>query len=134
MVAADVMTSAPATADARASVRAVMKQLTDLDIRHLPIVGQGRLIGIVSDRDLPDVTSLLKTVGASQVDRLLSSPIAEVMSTDVLSVDPETELGEVVALMLEHRIGALPVVSRRTDEVVGIVSYIDVLRAAKERL
>ena len=54
------------------------------------------------------------------------------MSAGVVSVDPETEVGEVVDLMIEHRIGAVPVVARGTDEIVGIVSYVDVLRASKE--
>lgn len=132
MNASDIMTNRPATADVRASVRSVMRQLMELDIRHLPIVDDGELVGIVSDRDLRDVTSLLVTEGATTVERVLNGPIADVMSADVLSVDPEADVREIADLMIEHRIGAVPVVSPGTDELVGIVSYVDVLRAAKD--
>jgi acetoin utilization protein AcuB len=56
------------------------------------------------------------------------------MSTDVLSVDPETDVGEVVDLMIEHRVGAVPVVDADSEELVGIVSYMDVLRASRDLL
>jgi len=132
MVVSEVMTEKPATADARSSVRAVMRKLIELDVRHLPIVEEGQLVGIISDRDLRDVTARLVAEGESRAEALLDRPIADVMSGDVLSVDPETELDEVVDLMLEHRGGALPVVSPGTDDLVGIVSYVDVLRVARD--
>ena len=56
------------------------------------------------------------------------------MSSDVIYVEPETDLSEVVALLLEHKIGAIPVVQPDTRAVVGIVSYIDVLRAVQDAL
>jgi acetoin utilization protein AcuB len=54
------------------------------------------------------------------------------MTTDVISVNPETELEEVVDLMIEHKIGAVPVVEADSSKLVGIVSYIDALRAARD--
>ncbi len=50
------------------------------------------------------------------------------MSSDVNSVEPDTEVGSVIALLLGHKIGALPVVETGTREVLGIISYVDVLR------
>lgn len=44
------------------------------------------------------------------------------------SVEPDTEVGSVIALLLGHKIGALPVVETGTREVLGIISYVDVLR------
>lgn len=111
-----------------------MRRLIDLDVRHLPIVNDGELVGIISDRDLRDVTSRLVAEGETEINRVLDRPISDLMSADVLSVDPETELEEVVDLMIEHRVGALPVVSPGTDELVGIVSYVDVLRAARDNM
>jgi acetoin utilization protein AcuB len=52
----------------------------------------------------------------------------------VICVEPETALGDVVELLLEHKVGALPVVRPDTREVIGIVSYIDVLRALRDRI
>jgi CBS domain-containing protein len=134
MVVSEVMTARPSTADVRSSVRTVMKRLSELDVRHLPIVDDGELVGIISDRDLRDVMNQLVTEGAGRADQILNGPIADIMSADVISVDPETELNDVVDLMIEHRIGALPVTTPGTDELVGIISYVDVLRAAKEEL
>jgi CBS domain-containing protein len=59
--------------------------------------------------------------------------VLRVMSTDVVSVDPETAVGEIIAAMIEARIGAVPVVDPATQEVIGIVSYVDVLRAVQAR-
>lgn len=134
MLVADIMTSKPATVDVRTTVRAAMHRLHELDVRHLPIVEGGELVGIVSDRDLRDVTARLVMEGQTDLRRLLDAPIGDVMSADVLSVDSETELEEVVDLMIEHRVGAVPVVAPGTDELVGIVSYVDVLRAARDSL
>lgn len=127
------MTPNPATAEAATSVRAVMRRLIDLDVRHIPIVDDGALVGIVSDRDLREVTSRLVAEGETRLDRVLDRPVADIMSADVVSVNPETDLEEVVDLMIEHKVGALPVVSPG-DELVGIVSYVDVLRAARDSI
>jgi len=118
------------TVSVDASIRSVMRKLFELDVRHLPVTDDGSLAGIVSDRDLRDVVSRLVSEGAPE-GSLLDRPIADVMSTDVLSVDPETDVDEVIDLMVEHRIGALPVLTPGTDDLVGIVSYVDVLRAAR---
>ncbi|HVW28048.1 MAG TPA: CBS domain-containing protein [Polyangiaceae bacterium] len=127
------MTPKPETADVASSIRAAMEKLLELDVRHLPIVDHGQLVGIVSDRDLREVTSRLLREGVTSTGPSLSTPIGAVMSSDVLSVDPETDLAEACDLMIEHRVGALPVVVTGTDELVGIVSYVDLLRAARER-
>jgi acetoin utilization protein AcuB len=54
------------------------------------------------------------------------------MRADVIFVEAEADLGEVVDLMLESKVGAIPVVRPETREVVGIVSYIDVLRGVRD--
>jgi acetoin utilization protein AcuB len=128
------MTQEPATIDVRASIRAAMRKLQELDVRHLPVVEDGSLAGIVSDRDLREVTSRLLAEGTPDVARVLNAPVGDLMSSDVLSVDPETELDDVIDLMIEHRVGAVPVVAPGTEDLVGIVSYVDILRAAKESL
>jgi len=61
-----------------------------------------------------------------------SATVAEaldLMQPDVICVEPETDLGDVVELLIEHKIGAVPVVEPDTQAIVGIISYIDVLRA-----
>jgi len=58
--------------------------------------------------------------------------LREVMQTDVISVNAEADVGEVIEVMLDHKVGAVPVVDPGAEHLVGIVSYEDVLRAAQE--
>ncbi len=136
MVVAEIMTKNPITADASSSVKDVISSLFELDVRHLPIVDGSELVGIVSDRDLRGflAPALAELEKPEDVSAKLTQPISAIMNSDVLSVSPETELSEVVDMMLDHRIGAVPVVDSESDELVGIVSYMDVLRAAQDSL
>jgi acetoin utilization protein AcuB len=63
---------------------------------------------------------------------VLDASIASLMSSDLLSVSPETDVTEVVDLMIEHRVGAIPVVGDEGDDLLGIISYVDILRAARD--
>jgi acetoin utilization protein AcuB len=130
------MTLNPVTLTPKASIAEAWDLMRELEIRHVPVVEGGALVGMVSDRDLLrfDVERLLMADGAEALRRELGSPVAKVMSSDVIFVNLETELSEIVELLLEHRVGALPVVQPDTLGVVGIVSYIDVLRALRDSL
>ena len=91
---------------------------------------------MLSDRDLAylNVGAMLTDQGADAVRRELATPVIKVMRPDVIWVEPETDLSDVIELLLEHKIGAVPVIRPDTQAVVGIVSYIDVLRAVQEEL
>jgi CBS-domain-containing membrane protein len=56
------------------------------------------------------------------------------MSADVVATEPDTEMSELIAMLLEHKVGALPVILPGTRQIVGIVSYIDVLQAVRDAL
>lgn len=100
-------------------------------IRHLPVVdGDGRLCGIVTDRDLrhhlfePEV---FRAIGTEPVERLLSTvSVSQVMSSPVTSIDARAGLDEVARVMREEGLGSLPVVEG--DRLVGIVTETDLLR------
>jgi acetoin utilization protein AcuB len=130
------MTPNPVTVSPRATVAEVWDLMRELEIRHVPVVEDGALVGMLSDRDLArlDVARLLTAEGADALRRELATPVIEVMSSDVIFVDLETELSDVVGLLIEHRVGAIPVVRPDTRDVVGIVSYVDVLRAVQDLL
>ena len=135
MVVSEVMTAQPVTAEVTNTVRDALRLLRQLDARHLPVIDDGRLAGIVSDRDLREITApVLEGLGGERSNRLLSQPLSQVMASDVVSVNEETELEEVIDLMIEHRVGAVPVVDAATRELLGIVSYVDILRAARPKL
>jgi acetoin utilization protein AcuB len=134
MEARDAMTPNPVTVTPRATLGEVWDLMREADIRHVPVVDAGTLVGMLSDRNLGslDVAGVLTTEGADALRRRLATPVVTVMSSDVLSVGEEDDLAEVIDLMLEHKVGAIPVVRSGTQELVGIVSYIDVLRAVRE--
>ncbi|HXJ81976.1 MAG TPA: CBS domain-containing protein [Candidatus Methylomirabilis sp.] len=136
MTARELMTPDPVTTTPDAHIAEVWDLIRELEIRHVPVVQRGTLVGMLSDRDLGDLnmTRMLTVEGAEGLRQELATPIVNVMSSDVICVEPETELADVVELLLEHKIGALPVVRPDTRELIGIVSYIDVLRGLRDRL
>jgi acetoin utilization protein AcuB len=131
MVVEEIMSKEPIVVRATDTIRRAMSASMEGDVRHLPVVDEGRLVGIVSDRDLRDAYRTAFFSAAAE-DSPLDDCISKIMSSDVISVDTETELTDVIDLMIEHKIGALPVVAAETMNLVGIVSYVDVLRAARE--
>lgn len=133
MVVAQIMSPNPVVVSVTDSIARAATRLMETDVRHLPVVDRGALVGILSDRDLRGLvdTALLAPVGESST---LSRPVSTLMSSDVITVYPESTLEEVIDLMIEYRIGAVPVVEVDSSRVIGIVSYIDVLRAARSAL
>jgi CBS domain-containing protein len=100
-------------------------------IRHLPVLEDGELVGIVSQRDLL-AQSLTKALDFEARDRrtfLKSVDVSEAMTREVIAVDTGTTLEEAARLLIRHRIGCLPVVDRN-GVPVGIVTETDLLRAA----
>lgn len=124
MIASDVMTLKPRTIRANASIRTALDILWSNDVRHLPVVDEDDgLVGMLSDRDLG---TLVKSFDGT-VEALGPRRVSDFMSSDVISVDVDTELVEVIETLLEHRIGAVPVVDGE-GALAGIISYVDLLR------
>jgi acetoin utilization protein AcuB len=97
-------------------------------IRHLPIVENGRLIGIVTDRDVKRaLPSLLEGTTQEEHDRLLSSTaISRIMTREPVTTTPTTKLKDALTLMIENRYGGLPVLDG--NRLCGIVTENDLLR------
>ena len=124
--ARELMTPDPFTLEATATVADALALLRELDVRHLPLINDDReVVGMLSDRDLRGLALVEPTEEwpRGRLDILVS----EVMSTDVLAVELDTPADEIIELMLEYKIGAVPVVNVERH-LIGIVSYIDVLR------
>lgn len=136
MVVAELMTPKPFVVSVTDSVRSVTAKLMEADVRHLPVVSGKQLVGIVSDRDLRRLLEpmLEWTEGAQAGRELMAQPISVLMSSDVIALYPESSIEEAIDLMLEHKIGAIPVIEPDSSRVVGILSYVDVLRAARPAL
>ncbi len=126
----ELMTTALVTIKPTDTVREALARMEDQEVRHLPVVEGRRLAGMVSDRDLREyrLPVMEEIENPEYADDLLDTPVAEVMSTDLVTLDPGEGLRAAVDLMLEYGVGALPVVDRHKDELVGILSYVDVLK------
>jgi acetoin utilization protein AcuB len=136
MTARELMTESPTTVTPTTTIAEAWDLMRELDVRHLPVVDGEALVGMVSDRDLGnfDVARLLTEEGAETLRRQLTLPVIQIMSADVVATEPDTEMSELIAMLLEHKVGAIPVILPGTRQIVGIVSYIDVLRAVRDAL
>ena len=96
---------------------------------HALVVEEGRLVGVISDRDVWRALSpYLGSRSENQRDRdTLSRRVHQVMSRQVISVTPQASLEAAAALLLEHGISCLPVLEQ--EQVVGILTWRDLLRA-----
>lgn len=102
-------------------------------IRHVPVLDRGRVVGIVSDRDLYKALgprSRSGGVAGSKDDRtalyVIPKKVKHIMRRGVITVGPTTPLSEAAALMAKRKIGALPVL--KSGKLVGIVTATDMLR------
>ncbi len=131
----DAMSRGVATIHADALARGAIDMIRRRRIRHLPVVDRGgRLVGIVTARDLRQVIfdpSIQQRV-SSLAEALASVTVADVMTRGVVTVRPGTPIRDAARLMLERKIGALPVVDG--DRVVGILTETDVLKVLENVL
>ena len=128
------MTDTPVAVAPHVSVKTAFFKMRVEGYRHLLVVDRGELVGIVTDRDLrrPDTDSTPD--GWQDLYTLDDNVTVEsVMTTDPFTVRPETSIEDVVAIFLEKKFGAVPVVDER-GRLAGIVSQHDVLAATRELL
>ncbi len=117
------MSSEPLTIECTTPLEQALVLCREADVRHLPVLERGQLLGLVSDRDLR---------GALGAGRRAETPVEALMTWDVVSAAPETPLPEAARLMLDRRLRALPVVHQ--DALVGILTSTDVLDHCLELL
>jgi CBS domain-containing protein len=113
------------TIGADAALFDAVKQLGARRIGALPVVEDGRITGIISERD---IIYCLRDHGAGA----LEWPVAKVMSSPAITADPDTDVLAALALMTQRRIRHLPVVA--AGEIVGIVSIGDLVKQRMEHI
>lgn len=136
MTAEEIMTHDPATISEVATLGEALEILSELEIRHLPVVRDGEVVGMLSDRDIRTLgLSMITDVeGMEGLRTSLGARVTTLMTGDVITVDQDTSIKEVVELMISEKVGAIPVVESGTSQLVGIISYIDVLQAFGNKL
>ncbi len=117
------MSSAPFTVEAGQTMTHAHTVMSAENIRHLPVLSGGKLVGIVTQSDL----HLVESLSAIDPNRVA---VEAVMTRDVYVVTPDTPLDEVVEEMARHKYGSTVVADH--DRVVGVLTVIDVCRAFAE--
>jgi len=130
MLVKDWMSKDPITINDDTSMMKAIHLMKQNRFRRLPVLQEGRLVGIVSDRDLKEASpSKATTLDVHELYYLLSElQVKDIMSRDPITVAPDDTVEHAAQLMLENTISGLPV----TDEkgaVVGILTQSDVFRA-----
>ncbi len=120
----DAMTPSVRFAAPAQSVADAAQMMKEEDVGSLPVVEEGRLIGIVTDRDI-----VVRTV-AERVDPQ-SVKVGDVASRELATVEPGQDLDEALTLMARHRVRRLPVVEE--GRLVGMLAQADVALEAKEK-
>ena len=120
----DAMTNNPQSVDASTPVVEAAKLLKQLDVGSLPTIDDGRLVGMVTDRDI-----VLRVVAGGKDGA--STTVGEIASTDRVTVDPEQKLDEALRLMAQHQVRRLPVVEE-DGRLVGILAQADVAHEGED--
>jgi CBS domain-containing protein len=120
----DAMTASVRTAAPTESLADAAKSMKQEDVGSLPVVEDGRVVGVITDRDI-----VVRAVAEQGDPR--SIRVTEIASREVVTVEPEQDLDEALALMARHQVRRLPVVEN--GALVGVLAQADVALEAKEK-
>jgi CBS domain-containing protein len=121
----EAMTSSPTTVEPGTSAREAAQLMQSKDVGSLPVVEGDRLVGMITDRDLA-----LRLVGEG---KSIDTPVGELASKDVVTIDPQQEVEEAARLMAEHQLRRLPV-CEEDGRLVGILAQADVAQIGHDAL
>jgi CBS domain-containing protein len=120
----ETMTAEPTTVDRSRSLVDSAQLMRDQDVGSLPVTEEGRLIGVITDRDI-----VIRVVAEGR--DVVSATVGDAYSPDPVTVDPGDDLDEALRLMARHQVRRLPVVEG--DRLVGILAQADVALDEKEK-
>ena len=133
MKVVDLMTNDPLTVGPAETVGKADELMAENNIRQVPVVNGRELVGIVTDRDVRAFLSDALLDKPEARERALKTSVGDIMTTEPLFISPDDDLKDAVEILIEQKFGAIPVVDA-AEGLIGIVSYVDVLRLYLERL
>jgi acetoin utilization protein AcuB len=125
----ELMTPKPVTVAHDQTIGKAVELMTRYEIRRLPVTKEGKLVGIISDRDIRQLVGRpsLKRPNTEQDDEYLKLPVEEAMTLSVMTIRDKQTVEDAIRSMIKHKISGLPVLDRE-GAVVGILSELDVLK------
>ena len=129
----DVMTKDPLTVTPNETIGQADEVMYTNNIRQLPVVQGEELLGIVTDRDIRSFLSGSLLESPEIREKSFNAKVSEIMTTEPITLSPDDDLQEALELMINEKIGGIPVVDE-TEGLVGIVTYVDALRCFLNRL
>jgi acetoin utilization protein AcuB len=133
MKVVDVMTRNPLVMTPTETIGQADEIMAENRIRQLPVVDAGALLGIITDRDIRSFLAESSLLDPEQRAKALKTNVREIMTGEPMTLAPDDDLQEAVELLIEQKIGGIPVVDE-VEGLVGIVTYVDVLRCFLNRL
>jgi CBS domain-containing protein len=129
----DVMTKDPLTVTPNETIGQADELMYTNNIRQLPVAQGEELLGIVTDRDIRSFLSGSLLESPEIREKSFNAKVSEIMTTEPITLSPDDDLQEAVNLMINEKIGGIPVVDE-AEGLVGIVTYVDALRCFFNRL
>jgi acetoin utilization protein AcuB len=128
----DYMTVDPQTLGSEHSLLDAVLLVRRANLRHIPIMQDGQVVGVLTDRDIARASpSLLVPLPPDEYNRVFeSTEVSKVMSRNPLTTTPDALLSEAAELLFANRLGCLPVVEK--GKLVGIITISDMLRALRD--
>jgi CBS domain-containing protein len=129
----ELMSTKPITVDPEMPMLDARQRMAEARIRHLVVTEGSRVVGIVTDRDIRlNLPSPATSLSVWEINALLARlTVGEVMSRSVIVIDADRPAAEAARLMIDHKIGALPVMEG--GRLTGIVTESDFVRAVAAR-
>src|SRR5512134_795855 len=123
----DIMTPNPVTVTPRNAIRTAINLMREGGYRRLPVVDRGRLVGIITDRDLRRAANSPFVVREQWYDNFILDHIevGSCMTPNPLTIEPTATIADAARMMRNHKIGGLPVVAE--GQLLGIVTETDLL-------
>ena len=129
----DVMTKNPLIVTPIETIGQADELMAENRIRQLPVSNGSALLGIITDRDIRSFLAGSSLLDPEERAKALATKVRDVMTTEPLTLAPDDDLQEAVEMLIEEKIGGIPVVDE-AEGLVGIVTYVDLLRCFLNRL
>ncbi len=129
----NITTTHPVSVAPDDSIQQVREILVEENIRQLPVTTEKELIGIITDRDIRSFLGGRSLSYLEEQEVAMETKVATVMTDKPITLSPDDDLREAVELLLEEKVGGIPVVDPDVC-LTGIITYVDVLRCFLEQM